>query len=309
MRGTDAVAAPSAHGAPVAMSRHAAFLALVAGTVAWFWAPLATVITLSLQYGEYEHYSHIVTIPVISLALLYMERATIFSRVQWRPGLGVPLMLAAVAASWLPRLLRISDESGWSVSILAAVAACAGAFIACYGADAFRKAAFPLLLLAFMAPFPPPVLHAVIAFLQRASAEASAVLFDLLGVPVFREGFMFTLPGLRIEIAEECSGIRSSMALVVVGLVAAHIFLRSLWSKLAIALLVVPIAVVKNAVRIVVLSLLGIYADPDFVGPSVLHRYSGIPVFMLGFGILGALIWMLGRSETWVSRRATRAAR
>ena len=70
----------------------------------------------------------------------------------------------------------------------------------------------------------------------------------------------------------------------------------------------VPLAIVKNAVRIVVLSLLGIYVDPGFVGAGVLHRYSGLPVFALAFAILGAIIWLLQRSEARSWRRATRVA-
>ena len=48
-------------------------------TVAWFWRPLATVVSLSLQNGRYDHYSHIVLIPLISLYLLYINRSAIFA--------------------------------------------------------------------------------------------------------------------------------------------------------------------------------------------------------------------------------------
>jgi len=160
-----------------------------------------------------------------------------------------------------------------------------------------------------MTPLPPAMLHAVIGFLQRASAEASAVLFDLLGVPVFRQGFVFALPGLTIEVAEECSGIRSSIALFIVGLVAAHLYLRSTWAKIIVALAAVPVAIMKNSVRIVVLSLLGAHVDPGFVGPGLLHRNSGIPVFAMAFASLGAIIWLLHKSEAWLDRRVAGAAR
>jgi exosortase len=290
------------------MSRHAAFLALLIGTLAWFWGPLSTVVTLSLQYGEYEHYSHIVTIPFISLFLVYLDRRAIFAKVEARPRLGALMMTVAIAVAWLPRVLRVDDETAWSFAILSMVATCIGAFVMCYGTDAFRKASFGLLLLVFMAPLPPFLLHAVIGFLQRASAEVTAVLFELLDVSVFRQDFLFALPGLTIRVAEECSGIRSTLALFIVGLVAGHLYLRSTWAKTVLALIVVPLAVVKNGIRIVVLSLLGIYVDPGFVGGSVLHRYSGLPVFALAFAILGAVIWLLQRSEARLWRRAAGVA-
>ncbi len=280
-----------AHRAPVAVSRHVAFLALVIGTLA-----------------EYEHYSHIVTIPFISLFLVYLARNTIFASVEARPRLGALVMAVAIVVAWLPRVLRFDEETAWSFAILSMVATCVGAFILCYGTDAFRKASFALFLLVFMAPLPPFLLHAVIGFLQRASAEASAVLFELLGVPVFRQDFVFALPGLTIKVAEECSGIRSTLALFIVGLVAGHLYLRSTWAKTVLAVTVVPLAIVKNGIRIVVLSLLGIHVDPGFVGGSLLHRYSGLPVFALAFAILGAIIWLLQRSEARLWRRAAQVA-
>ena len=277
-------------------------------TIAWFWGPLSTVINLSLRYGEYEHYSHIVIIPVISLFLVYVRRDTIFADAEWGVRLGSVAMIAAIVASSLPRILRLDDATAWTVAMVSMVLAVVGAFVFCYGMRAFKKAAFPLVVLLFMAPLPPVLLHSIVGFLQRASAEASAVIFQLIGVPVFRQGFVFALPGLTIEIAEECSGIRSSIALFIVGLVAAHLYLGSTWTKIAVAVLAVPVAIAKNAVRIVVLSLLGIYVDPGFVGPGLLHRNSGIPVFAMAFASLGAIIWLLHKSEAWLDRRVARAA-
>src|SRR5438128_2072143 len=281
MKILDTIAAAPADRAPVTLSRPAVFAGLLIATVAWFWTPLATVIGLSLQYGggRYEHYSHIVVIPFMSAFLIYLDRRPVFARVETRSGLGAVMIAAAVTASWIPRIFGWSEDTTWSIAILSTVASCIGAFVACYGVEAFKKASFGLLLLAFMAPLPPAALHAVIGFLQRASAEASALIFELIGVPVYRDGFVFALPGLTIAIAEECSGIRSSIALLIVGLIAAHLSLRSIWTKTAVAFAVLPVAILKNAVRIVVLSLLGIYVDAGFVGAGVLHRYSGLPVF------------------------------
>jgi exosortase len=309
VRAVDTAVAPATHRVPAGLSRHAAFLSLVIVTIAWFWGPLSTVINLSLRYSEYEHYSHIVIIPVISLFLIYVRRDAIFSEAEWGVRLGMVVMVSAIVASALPRILRFDEATAWTVAMISMVLAVVGAFLICYGMRAFKKSAFPLFMLLFMAPLPPVVLHAVIGFLQRAAAEASALLFDLLGVPVFRQGFVFALPGVTIEIAEECSGIRSSTALLIVGLVAAHLYLRSTWAKVVVAMAAVPVAIMKNAVRIVVLSLLGINVDPGFVGPGLLHRYSGIPVFAMALASLGAIIWLLHKSEAWLDRRVARAAR
>ena len=113
---------------------------------------------------------------------------------------------------------------------------------------------------------------------------------------------VFELPGLSIRVAEECSGIRSSLALVITGLVMSCLVLRRGWTRLTLILLIVPVAVLKNALRIVGLSWLAIHFDRDFIGPSALHKISGIPVFLTSLVILAVLTWLLRRGETWAGK-------
>jgi len=307
VRVADSVITASSARARGETSRHTAFAALLLAVVAWFWGPVSTVVAASLQHGH-EHYSHIVAIPFMSAFLVYLERRKVFERVTWAPRAGVTVIAAGLAAAALASLAGAGQDTVLTIAMLATVTACIGAFIVCYGTVAFRKAAYPLVLLVMMAPLPPAMLQAIVTFLQRWSAEATAVLFDLLGVSVYREGFLFALPGLTIEIAEECSGIRSTIALFIVGLIAGHLFLRRAWSRTALMTLVVPLAIVKNAVRIVVLSLLAIHVDPSFITGSVTHRYSGIPLFAVSFAIVGGIVWILQKSEARFGNRATEIA-
>ena len=272
-------------------------------TVAWFWRPLATVVSLSLQYGRYAHYSHIVLIPLISLYLLYLNRRAIFATVEYTPLPGVFLITIGFAWSWLTSALAPEQHDYLSPAMFSMVTACLGAFLLCYGIQAFRKASFGLLLLLFMVPIPPFLLQAIIGFLQRASTEATGFLFGLLDVPVFRQGFVFVLPGLTIEVTEACSGIRSGLALLITSLVAGHLFLGSTWTKLTLVLAIVPLTIVKNAVRIVVLSLLASYVHPSFITDSVLHRNGGIPLFFVSLGALVAIVWLLRRFEARLGYR------
>jgi exosortase len=283
--------------------RHAWFLLLVVATVAWFWRPLATVVSLSLQYGSYEHYSHIVLIPLISLYLLYLNRRAICARVEYQPWPGVFLITIGVASSWLTSALAPDQLAYLSPAMLSLVTACWGAFLLSYGFQAFKKASFGLLLLFFMVPIPPILLQAIIGFLQRASTEMTDLLFGLSDVPVFRQGFVFVLPGITIEVTEACSGIRSGLALLITSLVAGHLFLGSTWSKAALVLVVVPLTIFKNAVRIVVLSLLASYVNPSFITDSVLHRNGGIPLFFVSLAVLAAIVWLLRRSEARLGYR------
>ena len=187
--------------------------------------------------------------------------------------------------------------------MLSLVTVVLGAFVLCYGVRAFRRASFGLLFLYLMVPVPPSMLATTIGFLQRASADAAGVLFGLLGAPVFREGLVFHLPRLAVVVAEECSGIRSSLALLICGLVAGHLSLRSTWTKVALVGAVIPLAIAKNAVRIVTLSLLATHVDPSFITDSVLHRNGGIPLFAVSLAALCALVWLLRRIETGLTDR------
>ena len=183
------------------------------------------------------------------------------------------------------------------MTILALVFLCWGIFITCFGIRVYRQVLFGLLFLLFMVPFPSVLLDAIVGFLQRSSAEVTDVLFSLLGIPVFREGFVFHLSNFAIHVAEECSGIRSALALFISSLVAGHFFLQSFWAKMSLAVVVIPLAIIKNAFRIVGLTLLANYVDPTFITNSALHRGGGIPLFVLSLVVLSCLVWLLRRAE------------
>src|SRR3989441_5536758 len=118
-----------------------------------------------------------------------------------------------------------SENDPLSIAIFSVVVIWVGGFVLCCGLRAFRKGLFPVLFLFLMVPIPDSLLSQVIFWLQSGSAEVSHALFELLGVPVLQEGFIFSLPGINIEVAKECSGIPSSLALFITSLLAGHLFL------------------------------------------------------------------------------------
>ena len=173
------------------------------------------------------------------------------------------------------------------------------------GTGGLRAACFPLLFLFFTIPIPEGILKPIIRFLQAGSAEAAYWMLRAVGVPLFRDGFLFTLPGLTVEVAEQCSGIRSGISLFLVGILAGRIFLESGWRRLALAAAVVPITIAKNGLRIVTLSLLGAYVDRGVLqGP--LHKAGGIPFFGVALVMLAVVLWALRRGE---SRKTPRTPR
>jgi len=273
--------------------RNGLSLLLLLAAVAWFWQPLVSLFSLTQQQ---EHYSHIVLIPWLSLYVLYLGRKAIFASREWSPWLG-SLVIGMGAWCYRSADAAIFAPDQLSVTILALVVMCWGIVVSCFGVTLCRKVSFGMLFLLFMVPLPSFLLDAIIGFLQRSSAEATEVLFSLLGVSVFRQGFVFSLSNFTIHVAEECSGIRSALSLFITSLVAGHFFLRSAWAKMGLVAVVVPLVIIKNAFRIVGLSLLANYVDPTFITDNALHRSGGIPLFFIALAVLGAFAWLLRWTE------------
>jgi exosortase len=121
-----------------------------------------------------------------------------------------------------------------------------GSFLSSFGSVGVRKATFPLLFLAFIVPLPTFLLDPFVRLLQVGSAELAHGIFNLTGVSFHRDGMFFSLPGLTVEVAEQCSGIRSSLALFITSVVAGKIFLQRGWIRLALTLSVFPVTMLKT---------------------------------------------------------------
>jgi exosortase len=275
--------------------RNALFLLCVGLSILLFYVPMKLLVESSL--GN-ELYSHILLIPFVSIYLIYTDRGEIFQERVTSVFPGSILIVAGVVFYFIGNRLGTDLDTNDFLSVMtfAAVLSWIGGFILFYGLESSRLALFPLLFLFFMVPVPGFLMERIILLLQACSAEVSYGFFKLTGVPIFREGFTFHLPGLSVEVAKQCGGIRSSLVLFIVSLLMGHMFLSSWRRKFILSLWVLPITIVKNAIRIVTLTLLGVYVDPRIL-ESTLHRRGGIPFFIVALSLLGVVLWFLRRSE------------
>ena len=269
------------------------FVLLITAAAAISWSALVATYAIAAHGNEQ---SHILLALPVSIVLLYCERDKVFRNVKYCLPSGAFIFLGTTLV-WLagPRL-PVGPEDAVSLKMILLVGSCIAAFILCYGTTAFRAATFPLLFLFFMVPIPGWLLDRIILLLQKGSANVAFLLLKASHIPVSSQGLVLSLPRFDIEVATDCSGIRSSLLLLVVTLVLGHLFLRSNWRKSLLALLVLPIAVAKNGVRIFGLSALATAADPSFLH-GYLHRYAGIPSFALALGGVMLLVWRLQESE------------
>lgn len=245
-----------------------------------------------------ETFSQIPLIPVVSVYLVYVNRKTIFHEVSygWRLGFGLitPGIVSLGAGEFNLWPLRSTNQV--VLVVLGIVLIWMGMFAVFFGSRAFRTAIFPLLFLLFTVPIPEPALSKVIVFLQKGSADLAEMFFQLARVPYFRQGFVFQLPEVTIRVAEECSGIRSTLALLITTVLASHLFLRSSWKRLLLILVVVPVAIFKNGLRIATLTILAIYVNPGFLQGNLHHR-GGIVFFVIALLPMALLLLLLERSE------------
>jgi len=245
-----------------------------------------------------EYYSHIALIPLVSIYLIYIKRKEIFVNVNYLFIVGIPILLLGIALFlgrflWGTQLDKNNYASLINFSIFIFIN---GAFILLYGMRAYRSALFPLLFLIFTVPIPTPLMDNIIHFLQVGSTEFTNLLFLASGVPFVRDGFAFHLPNISVEVAKQCSGIRSGMAIFIVAILAGYMFLKSYWKIIFLVICAVLIAMFKNGIRIFTLSLLGNYVDPRILSSS-LHREGGIPFFIVALLLLAPILFFLRRSE------------
>jgi exosortase len=248
-----------------------------------------------LQYSlGNDDASHILLIPLVSGWLLYLDRQKIFAAPSSDLFVSAIFLLPGIACAL--RSLG-SAPASQSMCALGLVLLWISGFALVFGRAALKAAQFPLLFLLLFIPLPDFFLNKIVYFLQRGSAEISALLFGLTGLPVLREGFVFRLPRFSIEVARECSGIRSSIALLVLAILVGHFFLRKLWKQSVFVLAGIVVMIVKNGIRIVTLTLLANYVDPGFLFGS-LHRQGGVVFFIIGLLLLVPVFWLLQRNET-----------
>ena len=282
-------------------TRNIIFLGLSIGAVGMIYTPLRDLLANPIRS---EYYSHILLIPLVSGFFLFMGRKEIFSNPKYFYSTGIPVLVIGVllyVLGWF-KGQNLNQNDYASLMTFSVILFWIGAFILFYGTQAFRNALFPLLFLVFMIPIPSILMEKTISVLLAGSTAATHMLFYLTGIPFLKEGSVFHLPGISIQVAKECSGIRSSLGLVITGILAGHLFLRTGWKKFILILFIYPITVLKNGIRIVTLSSLAVYVDERFITQSFLHRSGGFLFYIPALLLLGIVLWWLRKTEPSLSK-------
>jgi exosortase C (VPDSG-CTERM-specific) len=244
-----------------------------------------------------EVHSYVLLIPFVTGYLIYIRWKSLSRELgsSW----GFALLLAVAGAAALLASQHFADLGQNDYMTLIALSfvcfVIAGTFLF-LGSKWARSAMFPLFFLAFMIPLPEAVVDSLENASKEASAEVANWLFVISGTPFLRNGTLFQLPGITITVAKECSGIRSSLVLVITSLLAANMFLHTTWRRALLVSAVIPLGLLRNGLRILVISLLCVHIGPEMIH-SVIHRRGGPVFFALSLVPLFAMLWLFRRQE------------
>lgn len=257
--------------------------------------------------------------PVLALGLLLIVVPTIIAMAQqsWSTEAGVhgPLVLAtAVWLIWrnwaeiradaqpgkiwlaLPMLLLMAAAYVFGRAfnfLLIEVAALLGALLAIayvfVGHRVLLKNWFPLFYLLFLIPLPGWLMDSITQPLKILVSDITTWLLSAAGYPITQVGVTIYIAQYQLLVEDACAGLNSLISLTAVGLFYIYLMHNASWRYSALLLmLLLPIAIAANVVRVIILVLLTYYAGNE-VAQGYLHDFAGIVTFvsalLLIFGI------------------------
>ena len=225
-------------------------------------------------------YSHGLLIPFFAFYLLWDQR-TVLEQTPVRPNwAGVPL----VAFSLFVLLVGVFGADLF-LSRISFILLAIGLVWTLLGRLFLHRLRFFFFVLVLAIPFPTLIMNHITFPLQLMASRVASGMLPLAGVPVLREGNVISLPAMKLEVAEACSGIRSLMSLFTVAVIYGYFLERGPLRRTLLALSAIPIAVAANAARIFGTGLCVQYWDPE-KALGFFHEFSGWLMFLVSLGCL-----------------------
>ena len=259
-----------------------------------FMVPLHALVSRALDSSLH---SYVLLVPFIAAYLVNLRRGQLPAAYASSPvpalvflGIGALALAVGVGAMSLDQSDRLA------LSILAYLCALVAGGFFFLGREWMSAVTFPAAFLVFMTPLPDRLVEWLENGSKIASAAVASCFFDLSGTPNLKDNLVFYLPDISIRVAPECSGIRSSLMLLITSLLAAYLFLRTPWRQAILVALVIPLGFVRNGFRIWVIGQLCVYVGPHMIDNPI-HHHGGPVFFALSLVPLFLLIYWLHRAE------------
>jgi exosortase len=263
-----------------------AVIVVAAATFGLLFGPVVT--SLVQAWSTDDNYSH---------GFLIVPIAVFFAYERWPELRRLPIRPATISGLFLVLgglLLLLGGTLGaeFFLSRLSIVVVAAGATLFLLGWQHFRVLAFPLAFLLLMIPLPAIIFNQIAAPLQLLASRFGESVVSLAGIPVLRDGNLIILASTTLEVAEACSGIRSLITLVTLGIVVGHFSDPRGGVRVLIAAASIPVAILSNGLRVagtgIAAHVYGTAAAEGFF-----HTFSGWLVFVAAMLMLLGLTTMV----------------
>jgi exosortase len=258
---------------------------VIAGLTFALYAPVLK--QLVVNWWQDPDYSHGFFIPLLVGYMLYQRRHKL-RQVPIEPSnMGFPVMIFAIVLLLAGTLGAEVFVARFSLLILLG-----GLLLFFAGWKMLRAVAFPLAFLILMIPLPALIYNQLTFPLQLLASRLSSNGLEMVGIPVLREGNVLVLPNYSLEVVEACSGIRSLMSLVALSVAYGYFVERRVWARIALVILMLPITVASNALRV-----LGAGVFTYFWGPrwaeGFFHTFQGWLIFVSAVACMLIVHWAL----------------
>jgi exosortase len=232
------------------------------------------------QWLEDPNLSHGFMVPLVSAYALWSQRNRV-RRIPVQPSnLGFVVILGAVAM-----LLVATLSADLFVSRISFLVLLAGLILFLAGWQMLRAMAFPLGFLIFMIPLPGVLYYQLTFPLQLIASRFATAVLLLLHVPITRAGNLLILPNCTLEVAEACSGIRSLFSIVALAVAYGYLSEARLWKRIILAILMIPVAVICNGLRLVGTGLISYLAGQESA-LGFFHMFSGWLIFLMALAFM-----------------------
>jgi len=242
---------------------------------------------LILGWWNDPDYGHGFLVPVFAGYVLWRERDR-WTKTEIKPSnFGLLVMLGAVLI-----LLGGSLGAELFTTRMSLLILIAGMILFLAGWKMLRAVSFPLAFLILMIPIPVIIYNQITFPLQLLASRFATFWLEVAQVPVLREGNVLILPNYSLEVVEACSGIRSLMTLLTLAIAYGYLVERRKWARYALAILMVPIAIVSNAIRIMGTGILTFHFGPK-AAEGFFHEFSGWIIFLAALVLMFVCHWIL----------------
>jgi exosortase len=159
-----------------------------------------------------------------------------------------------------------------------------GSVLFLFGYPIFKIALFPLLFLLFMVPVPAQIIASLTIPLQLLVTKSTVWMASMIGIPIYNEGNIISLPQGTFQVVQACGGLRSIMTMLTLGAVLSYFTLHSNVLRGILLLLAIPISIAVNIFRIFALISAFYFLTID-LSEGIAHTILGLAVFGAALGL------------------------